>query len=163
GTRRRTRAARIRSGAALGPGRSERIHRRSAMETGLAGRTVVVTGGAANIGKGVALAFAAEHANVVIVGRDEAQGARVCDALLQRGAKAALWQRADVTDHAQVERVVDAVQSQLGPIDVLVNNVGGNVDFDAFVDSDPRTWGQDIALNIVSTLNCTHVVLPGMI
>ena len=133
------------------------------METGLAGRTVVVTGGAANIGRGVALAFAAEAANVVIVGRDEAQGARVCDALLERGAKGALWQRADVTDHAQVDRVVSAVRAQFGAIDVLVNNVGGNVDLDAFVDSDPSTWSQDIALNIVTTLNCTHAVLPGMI
>jgi len=133
------------------------------METGLAGRTVIVTGGNANIGRGVALAFAAEGANVVIVGRDEAQGARVCDDLLERGAKDALWQRADVTDRAQVDRMMSAVHAQFGAIDVLVNNVGGNVDFDAFVDSDPHTWNQDIALNIVSTLNCTHAVLPGML
>jgi 2-hydroxycyclohexanecarboxyl-CoA dehydrogenase len=46
---------------------------------------------------------------------------------------------------------------------VLVNNVGGNVDFDAFVDSDPQTWHRDIAVNMVSTLHCTHAVLPGMI
>ena len=80
------------------------------METGLAGRTVIVTGANANIGRGVALAFAAEGANVVIVGRDEAQGARVCDDLRQRGAKAVLWQRADVTDRAQVDRMVSAVR-----------------------------------------------------
>ena len=133
------------------------------METGLAGRTVIVTGGNANIGRGVALAFAAEGANVVIVGRDEAQGARVCDDLRERGAKAALWQRADVTDRAQVDRMVSAARAEFGAIDVLVNNVGGNVDFDAFVDSDPRTWDRDIALNIGSTLHCTHAVLPGMI
>jgi NAD(P)-dependent dehydrogenase (short-subunit alcohol dehydrogenase family) len=133
------------------------------METGLAGRTVVVTGATANIGRGVALAFAAERANVVVVGRDEAQGARVCDDLLERGAKHALWQRADVTDRAQVDRMVSAVHGAFGAIDVLVNNVGGNVDFDAFVDSDPQTWSQDIALNIVTNLHCTHAVLPGMI
>ena len=34
---------------------------------------------------------------------------------------------------------------------------------DDFVDSDPSTWQQDIALNIISTLNCTHAALPGMI
>lgn len=133
------------------------------METGLAGRTVIVTGATANIGRGVALAFASEGANVVVVGRDEAQGARVCDDLRERGAKGALWQRADVTDRAQVERMVTAVRAEFGAIEVLVNNVGGNVDFDAFVDSDPHTWNQDIALNIVSNLNCTHAVLPGMI
>ena len=133
------------------------------METGLAGRTVIVTGGNANIGRGIALAFAAEHAHVVIVGRDEVQGLRVREQLLERGAKDALWHAADVTQRAQVDAMVDAVRGRFGAVDVLVNNVGGNVDFDAFVDSDPRTWEQDIALNFTSTLHCTHAVLPGMI
>ena len=133
------------------------------MDTGLAGRTVIVTGGNANIGRGIALAFAAEETNVVIVGRDEAQGRRVLEQLLERGAKEALWQAADVTDRGQVDAMVDAVHERLGLVDVLVNNVGGNVDFDAFVDSDPRTWEQDIALNFTSTLNCTKAVLPDMI
>jgi 2-hydroxycyclohexanecarboxyl-CoA dehydrogenase len=133
------------------------------METGLANRTVIVTGGNSNIGRGIALAFAAEGANVVIVARDEAQGRRVREQLLERGAKAALWHAADVTDRAQVAVMVQAVHDGFGPVDVLVNNVGGNVDVAKFVDSDPRTWDQDIALNITSTLNCTHAVLPGMI
>lgn len=133
------------------------------METGLEGRTVLVTGGNANIGRGIALAFAAERANVVIVGRDEVQGRRVCGQLLDRGAKDVLWQAADVTDRTQVGAVVAAVHERFGAVDVLVNNVGGNVDLDAFVDSDPKTWDQDITLNIMSTLNCTHAVLPGMI
>ncbi|MDT3439228.1 SDR family NAD(P)-dependent oxidoreductase [Pseudofrankia sp. BMG5.37] len=133
------------------------------METKLAGRTVVVTGGNANIGKGIALAFAAEGANVAIVGRDEDQGRRVCRQLTERGAKEAFWRAADVTDREQVDGMVAAVLGRFGSIDVLVNNVGGNVDMDDFVDSDPGTWDQDIALNITSTLNCTHAVLPGMI
>ncbi|MDT3439259.1 MULTISPECIES: SDR family NAD(P)-dependent oxidoreductase [unclassified Pseudofrankia] len=133
------------------------------MKTGLAGRTVVVTGGNANIGRATALAFAAEGAGVVIVGRDEVQGRRVCEQLWEYGAKDVLWQAADVTDRAQVGDVVMAVREQFGGVDVLVNNVGGNVDLDAFVDSGPTTWELDIALNIISTLNCTHAVLPGMI
>jgi 2-hydroxycyclohexanecarboxyl-CoA dehydrogenase len=123
----------------------------------------VVTGGNANIGRAVALAFAAEGCNVVIVGRDEAQGRRVCDELRSAGAKGVLWQSADVTDRAQVHTAVTATLEQFGSIDVLVNNVGGNVGLDAFVDSDPRTWDQDIALNLMSTLNCTHAVLAGMV
>lgn len=133
------------------------------MDTGLVGRTVVVTGGNANIGRGVALAFAAERANVAIVARDESQGRRVCDQLLERGAKEAFWFAADVTDREQVGSMVSAVQQRFGAIDVMVNNVGGNVDIDLFADSDPATWQQDISLNITSTLNCTHAVLPSMI
>ena len=133
------------------------------MITGLQGRTVVVTGGNANIGRGIALAFAAEAANVVIVGRDEVQGQRVRSELVARGANEALWKVADVTDLGQVETMLRDVADRLGAVDVLVNNVGGNVDMDDFVDSDPSTWQQDIALNIISTLNCTHAALPGMI
>ncbi|MFJ9380920.1 SDR family NAD(P)-dependent oxidoreductase [Streptomyces sp. NPDC101455] len=87
----------------------------------------------------------------------------MCDQPLGRGAKEVLWRAADVTDRGQVGDAVDAVHERFGVIDVLVNNVGGNVGLDLFVDSDPETWEQDIALNIMSTLNCTRAVLPGMI
>src|ERR1700730_6432751 len=133
------------------------------METGLAGRTVVVTGGNANIGRGISLAFAAEGAHVVIVARDEAQGRRVLQQAVELGAPDTFWYTADVTDRAQVVAMVAAVRHRFGAIDVLVNNVGGNVAFDLFADSDPATWQPDIALNITSTLNCTHAALPGMI
>jgi 2-hydroxycyclohexanecarboxyl-CoA dehydrogenase len=132
------------------------------MDTGLAGRTVVVTGGNSNIGRGVSLAFAAERANVAIAARDEAQGCRVLDEAVDRGAEDTLWCSVDVTDRAQVDEMVAKVCGRFGQIDVLVNNVGGNVDFANFVDSDPAAWGREISLNMVSTLNCTHAVLPAM-
>jgi 2-hydroxycyclohexanecarboxyl-CoA dehydrogenase len=133
------------------------------METGLAGRTVVVTGATANIGRGIAVAFGAEGANVVVVGRDGVAGARVSDELMARGAKDVLWQGADVTDRGQVDGVVASTIDRFGAVDVLVNNVGGNVDLDAFVDSKPETWVADITLNLMSTLHCTQAALPGMI
>jgi 2-hydroxycyclohexanecarboxyl-CoA dehydrogenase len=133
------------------------------MDTGLAGRTVVVTGGNANIGRGISLAFAAERANVVIVGRDERQGLRVVEEARQCGAADSLWHKTDVLDRKQVDVLLQTVIERFGRIDVLVNNVGGNVDFADFVDSDPGTWEQEIALNIVSTLNCTHAALPFML
>jgi 2-hydroxycyclohexanecarboxyl-CoA dehydrogenase len=133
------------------------------VETGLAGRTVVVTGANANIGRGVALAFAAEDVNVAVIGRDEVQGAKVCSQLLERGARDVLWQGCDVTDRTQVDAMAEAVRDRFGAVDVLVNGVGGNVGMDAFAESDPGDWQRDIELTFVSTLNCTHAVLPGMI
>ncbi len=133
------------------------------MDTGLAGRTVIVTGGNSNIGRGIALALAAEGVNLVVAARDEAQGRRVLGEAADRGAKDTLWCSTDVTDRAQVDEMVAAVRERNGRVDVLVNNVGGNVDFANFVDSDPATWEQEIVLNMGSTLNCTHAVLPGMI
>lgn len=133
------------------------------METGLGGRNVVVTGATANIGRAIAVAFAAERSNVVVVGRDADQGSRVCAEAERSGAKGVLWCRTDVTDREQVAAMVEAVGERFGSIDVLVNNVGGNTDLDPFVDSDPATWDREITLNFISTLNCTQAALPGMI
>jgi 2-hydroxycyclohexanecarboxyl-CoA dehydrogenase len=122
-----------------------------------------VTGGNSNISRGIALAFAPEEVNMVIVGRDGEHGRRVHGQVLERDAKDALWHATDVTDREQVDAMVETVHEQFGSIDALVNDVGGHVDMDDFVDCDPATWQQDIALNIISTLNCAHAVLPGMV
>ncbi|ANI42482.1 short-chain dehydrogenase [Mycolicibacterium vaccae 95051] len=133
------------------------------MDTGMTGHTVVVTGANANIGRGIALGFAAEGANLVVVGRDGAQGAKVCEHLLVRGAREVFWQACDVTDRTDVVAMAAAVQDRFGAVDVLVNCVGGNVGMDPFVDSDPETWRDDIDLTFTSMLNCIHALLPGML
>ena len=133
------------------------------METGLAGQGILVTGGSANIGRAISLAFAAEGAKVVIVGRDEEQGRLVATQAIEAGAADAFWLAADVTDRPQVDAMARAALGRFGAIDVLVNNVGGNADFSYFIDSDPATWEQDIVLNLTSTLHCCHALLPSMV
>lgn len=133
------------------------------METELAGRVVVVTGATANIGRGIALAFAKEAAQVVVVGRDEVQGQWVVGKALEYGAAGAHWMRADVTRHDEVQALAAQVLEKFGAIDVLVNNVGGNVDVGPFVESEPDQWAADIDITLKSTLSCTRVFLPSMI
>ncbi|MDB5447243.1 MAG: short-chain dehydrogenase/reductase [Phenylobacterium sp.] len=132
------------------------------MDTQLAGRVVLVTGATANIGTGIALAFAKEGAEVVVVGRDDTQGQWVVNKALQAGAAKAHWMRADVTRYEEVEALGGRVMETCGGIDVLVNNVGGNVDVGPFVESSPDEWRADIDLNLTSTLNCSRVFLPSM-
>lgn len=132
------------------------------MDTGLAGKTVIVTGATANIGRAIALDFAAEGAKVVAVGRDTEAGARVVALALERGAAAATFVAADMTDPAAPARILAAAEA-LGPVEVLVNNVGGNVGMGVFADSDPATWAGDIDINLGTVLRMTHAVLPGMI
>jgi len=132
------------------------------METGLAGRIVIVTGATANIGRAIALAFAAEGARVVIVGRDAEAGARVVAAAGERGAADAWWRAADVTDPGQVAGLAADVAGRYGRIDVLVNNVGGNSGVAPFASTGPDQWRADLEVNLMSTLLCTHAVLPHM-
>jgi len=133
------------------------------METGLAGRVVIVTGATVNIGRAAVMAFAAEGAKVAVVGRDETLGAAIAEAARAAGAPAALWRACDVTDYEQVKALRAAVSEALGPADVLVNNVGGNTDLGPFAESEPETWRADIDLTLMTTLYCTRQFLPGMI
>src|SRR5438094_657504 len=76
------------------------------MDLGLAGKVVIVTGATANIGRGIALDFAAEGAKVVAVGRDEDAGARVVEEAKRRGAQAAVFVRADLLDPESPARIL---------------------------------------------------------
>ena len=132
------------------------------MDLGLAGKVVVVTGATANIGRAIALEFAAEGAVLVAVGRDAEAGNRLVELAKERGAADAIFVVADLLDPASPARII-AAASTFGPIDVLVNNIGGNVGQGLFAGSDPEKWAGDIDLNFGTVLRMTHAALPGMI
>ena len=132
------------------------------MDLNLSGKCVVVTGATANIGRAIALDFAAEGARLVLVGRDEEAGARVSALALERGAQDAVFVKADMLDPLSPARII-AAAAQVGPIDVLVNNVGGNVGGGFFANSDPATWQGDLNITLMTTVRMTHAVLPAMI
>jgi NAD(P)-dependent dehydrogenase (short-subunit alcohol dehydrogenase family) len=132
------------------------------VDLGLAGKVVVVTGATANIGRAIAVAFAGEGARLVAVGRDEEAGARVAELARERGADKAIFVRADLLDPNAPGRILEAAEP-LGPVEVLVNNVGGNVGTNLFADSDPETWQGDLDITLLTVLRMTHAALPSMI
>lgn len=132
------------------------------MDLGLNGKVAIVTGATANIGRAIALDLAAEGARVVAVGRDPAAGDRLIAAAIERGAADARFIRADLLDPHSPARIVAAAE-ELGPVDVLINNVGGNVAVGPFAASDPADWQGDIDITLMTTLRMTHAALPGMI
>jgi 2-hydroxycyclohexanecarboxyl-CoA dehydrogenase len=133
------------------------------METGLAGKTVIVTGATANIGRAIALQMASEGARVVAAGRDPEAGKRIVADCLQHGASQAVFVPIDLRDTDAGERLLDAAEHSCGPVDVLVNNVGGNVSIGPFVESDPSTWIDDLDITLLTMLRVTRAVLPGMV
>ena len=96
------------------------------MDMGLRGKGVLVTGGSRGIGRGIALAFAAEGANVAICGRDQAQLAKTEPEIAALGVKA-LAIVADLFRAEDCRRVVDETAEAFGRFDVLVNNASTNV------------------------------------
>lgn len=133
------------------------------MDLKLKGKSVIVTGGGSNIGRGIVLGFAREGSNVAIADIDPVQGEKVkkeCDAL-QAGGKCIVVET-DVTNWESVQAMAKKVNEQLGAIDILVNNAGGAVNR-PFVDTPRDKWERDINLNLWSTINCTRAVLDYMI
>jgi len=86
----------------------------------LEGKIAIVTGGGSGFGEGIAKKFVAEGAKVLIADRDAAGGERVARAL---GANVRSL-RIDVTDPADVKRMLDAAQDHFGGLHILVNNAG---------------------------------------
>ena len=127
------------------------------MNLDLSGKVAIVTGATANIGRAIALVLAEEGMIVVAVGRDADAGAR-----LAAQAPGVVFVAADMLDPASPAHVLREAE-RLGPVAVLVNNVGGNVGAGFFSDSDPASWAGDIDLNLGTLLRMTHAVLPGMI
>ena len=132
------------------------------MDLGLRGKVAIVTAATANIGRGIALELAREGVKIIAVGRDEEAGSKVVAAAIASGADDAAFVAADLTNPDAPARIL-AEADRFGPVDILINGLGGNVDQGLFVDSDPEKWAGDIDLNFGTMLRMTHAVLPGMI
>jgi NAD(P)-dependent dehydrogenase (short-subunit alcohol dehydrogenase family) len=133
------------------------------MNLGLAGKTVIVTGGGSNIGRAISLTFAREGANVAIAELKEAFGEKAAsDANALKAGGRTIVVETDVTKIDAVEAMVKKTIEEFGKVDILVNNVGWD-SLMFFVDTTPDFWDKIIAVNYKGVLNCTKAVLPHMI
>ena len=89
----------------------------------LTGKVVLITGGSRGLGLALASEFARKGARIAICARDEAELERAAESLREAGAEV-VTAVCDVSNRDSVRRMVEAVNSQLGTIDVLVNNAG---------------------------------------
>ena len=132
------------------------------MDLGLSGKVVIVTGGASNIGKAIATVFAEEGAHVAIFDRDEAMAQRTVSQITANGHIAAHY-TTDLTDVDATQAATDGVEADMGPVAVLVNNVGWNGKASFFLDLSPERWEQAYRLNLFPTFNATRAALPAMV
>ncbi|MBI4305700.1 MAG: SDR family oxidoreductase [Chloroflexi bacterium] len=124
------------------------------MGTALAGKTAVVTGGGSGIGKAIASTFAAEGCKVVIAGRTESRLQTAALAIGKAGGTC-IPVVADVSSEPQVVGLFKKAQSELGRIDLLVNNAGvtdgGPIDELKF-----ETWRKVLSTNLDGVFLCTR-------
>ena len=128
----------------------------------LDGKRCFLTGGSRGLGREMALALAEAGADLILVGRDrpalEAAGADV-----ERRGRSAVLIQADVSQPLEAERACRTALAEHGPIDILINNVGGRrVDIPT-QDMPVETWHTLIDLNLTSTFVCTKLLGGAMI
>ncbi|GHE98092.1 2,3-dihydro-2,3-dihydroxybenzoate dehydrogenase [Streptomyces fumanus] len=123
-------------------------------------RVALVTGAAGGIGSAIARALAARGTVVAVVDRDAARLAALTDELAEDGLKAAAFP-ADVSDADQVERAVDRIEVELGPVDLLVNAAGVLRPGSAVTMTD-ADWRAVFAVNLDGVFHCCRAVAARM-
>jgi 2-hydroxycyclohexanecarboxyl-CoA dehydrogenase len=123
-------------------------------------KTIIVTGGGGGIGGASSRRLALDGAKVAVFDMNLEAAQKVVDSIIAAGCVAQAY-KCDITNRAEVDFAVAAAETQLGPIDVLVNNAGWDV-FKPFTKTVPADWDKLIAINLTGALHMHHAVLPGM-
>lgn len=131
------------------------------METGLAGRVVLVTGAGSGMGRATAELFAAERARVMVADLDAASALESARRIRESGGDAEPV-AADVSRRADVERMVSATVARFGALHVLVNNAGAER-FAPLVATDDETWSHMMDVNARSVYLCVQLAVPEML
>jgi NAD(P)-dependent dehydrogenase (short-subunit alcohol dehydrogenase family) len=121
----------------------------------LSGRTVIVTGAAGGIGRALALRCGAEGARVAAT---DVQA--TVDAVGDELGRGHLAVRADVTDPAALDRLIDRVESELGPVEVFFANAGVAIGTDPLETSD-EVWELAYGVNVRAHILAARRLLPG--
>lgn len=121
----------------------------------------LITGGGRGIGRGIALAFAREGADVAVAARTLAEVEAVAEAIRGLGRRAVAIP-CDVTDPEAAAACVRKAEAELGPVQILVNNAGIAVSA-RLVDTDDALWHRHLMVNLTGAFYMTRAVLPGML
>lgn len=126
----------------------------------LAGQVALVTGSSRNLGAAFAKALAEAGADVALVARDEQGLAETAAEVRALGRKAATF-TADILDTRLLPDLVAQVEAALGPVDILINNAGGNIPA-PFMEVTEEAYDRIMDLNLKSLFFLSQVVARGM-
>jgi len=126
------------------------------VDLGIAGKVGLVTAGTKGIGLGIAQALAAEGVRVAVAARTEADVKRTAESLSGLGVVA------DLLTEAGCRRAVSETEQVLGPVDILINNLGVRAG-SSWADTGPSEFEAAFAGNLGVSVRMTQLVLPGMV
>jgi 3-oxoacyl-[acyl-carrier protein] reductase len=127
----------------------------------LKGRVALVTGASRGIGKAIAVGLAYAGADVAVNFHEQQAAADEVCAEIRKLGRRAIAHRADVSISAEVDRLVEAVERELGPVDIVVNNAGIS-QIKHFSELSEADWDRLVDVNLKSAFLVTQRVLPGM-
>ena len=125
------------------------------------GKVALITGGGRGIGRATAIALAKEGVHVGLVGRTLENLENVKSELAEYDIKVSV-QSANVADLNEITSAVEAIKSELGPIDILLNNAGISK-FGKFMELSPEEWTNIVDVNVKGVYYTTRAVLPEMV
>jgi 3-oxoacyl-[acyl-carrier protein] reductase len=127
----------------------------------LAGRTALITGASRNIGRAIALAYAAEGADLVLNTRANREELEAVAAQCRKAGVRVVTALADVADAAAVDAMVARAVADLGPIDVLVCNAAIRP-HKSLAETSLEDWHHVLGVNLHSAFYLARAVVPGM-
>ncbi|HTY76290.1 MAG TPA: 3-oxoacyl-ACP reductase FabG [Candidatus Bathyarchaeia archaeon] len=131
------------------------------MDLGIKDRVALVTGGARSLGKADCLALAAEGCRIVVLDLNAEGAAETAAEITQQGGVARGYE-VDITNRAQLAEVVQKAQSEVGPVDICVNNAGIIYTLGQLKDMADADWDFNLQVNLTGTYNVTKAVFAGM-
>ena len=125
-------------------------------------KRLFITGGSRGLGREMGLAIADAGADVILAGRNQESLEGTAEDIRRLGREAWTFQ-ADVAEPASCEQLCEQVLADHGPIDILINNVGGRRENISTESMPLETWQKLVDLNLTSTFICTKMVGAAMI
>ncbi len=128
----------------------------------LEGRKAIITGGDSGIGRAVAIAFAREGADVLIVYLQEEADALETRSLIEAEGRKAVLMKCDIQRASICREIAERAAKEFGQIDILVNNAAHQASFTALEDISDEEWDLTFRVNIHAMFYLTKAVLPHM-
>jgi hypothetical protein len=126
----------------------------------LAGKKSIITGADSGIGRAVALAFAREGADVLVSYYNEDDDARETKRLVEEAGRKCVLMPGDIKNAAHCRKIVEAAVSQLGGLDILVNNAAHQATFSSIEDISDEEWDITFRTNIHAMFYLTKAAMP---